>query len=230
VKTHSLNENDNNLMDELAQLLTDMAEKHNIAVDISHHTRKGAAEPGNADRGRGATATKDAGRLVYTLTRMSPDEAKMFGIEEDERLLYIRMDSARVNICRPTTATWFKLVGVKLGNGNELYPNGDEVQTVERWTPPATWANTDSDLLNRILDDIDACMPDGNRYSDAPKSEKRAAWEIVTKHIPEKTEGQAREIIRTWVRIGVLVKRDYDDPVQRKPVKGLFVDPTKRPT
>jgi hypothetical protein len=32
---------------------------------------------------------------------------------------------------RPRVATWFKLMGVPLGNGSKLYPHGDEVQTVE---------------------------------------------------------------------------------------------------
>jgi hypothetical protein len=30
---------------------------------------------------------------------------------------------------------WFRLVGVRLDNATETYPAGDEVQTVERWTP-----------------------------------------------------------------------------------------------
>ena len=49
------------------------------------------------------------------------------------------------------------------------------------------------------------------------------------KHAPDKTEGQAREIIKTWVKNGVLVRRDYENPKTRKAVKGLFVDASKRP-
>jgi hypothetical protein len=60
IKTHSVPENDNTLIDEVAQVLTDLATKYDIAVDIPHHVSKGAADPGNANRGRGASAAKDA--------------------------------------------------------------------------------------------------------------------------------------------------------------------------
>ena len=112
----------------------------NIALDVPHHTAKGGANPGNADRGRGASAIKDGARLVYTATTMSEDEAERFGVPVADRRLYIRMDSGKVNITPPAAAAkWFRLVGVALGNGNDLYPAGDNVQTVEPWTAPETW-------------------------------------------------------------------------------------------
>jgi hypothetical protein len=60
--------------------------------------------------GRGSSGIKDAGRLVYTLTPMSEDEAKLFDIPAEDRLLHVRLDSAKVNIVRRGgKATWFKL-------------------------------------------------------------------------------------------------------------------------
>ena len=67
---------------------------------------------------------------------MSLEDAKALGIDEADRWCYVRVDSAKVNIApAAATARWFKLVGVPLGNGNIVYPSGDEVQTVEEWTP-----------------------------------------------------------------------------------------------
>jgi hypothetical protein len=141
------------------------------------------------------------------------------------------MDKAKVNITPPAAhAKWFRLVGVPLGNGTELYPHGDNVQTVEPWTPPDTWADLDSDLQNRILDEIDAGLPGGIRYSDAPAARERAAWPVVVKHAPDKTEAQAREVIKAWVKHGVIRKDPYDDPKRRQTVDGLFVNPDKRPS
>jgi hypothetical protein len=78
---------------------------------------------------------------VYTLTLMSGEEAKLFNLCLGDRRSLIRMDSAKVNIAPPSvSAKWFRLVGVPLGNGNVLYPNGDEAQTIEPWDPPNLWA------------------------------------------------------------------------------------------
>lgn len=230
IKSHSVEENHNSIIDDVAQVLTGLAAKHNIAVDAPHHTSKGVADPGNADRGRGASSMKDAARLVNTATPMSVDEANTLNINQDDRRQYIRVDNAKVNITRHLgAAKWFRLIGVRLGNGSALYPNGDDVQTVEPWTPPATWGDLSVDLLNQILTAIDAGLPDGNRYTDASRADERAAWKVIVEHAADKTEGQAREIIKTWVKNGVLVPHDYDNPATRKKVKGLRVEPSKRP-
>jgi hypothetical protein len=173
----------------------------------------------------------NAMRLVYTLTPMSPEEAKAFNIEESGRREYTRVDSAKVNITKHLgAAKWFHLVGVRLGNETEMYPSGDEVQTVEPWTPPDTWGDLTSYTLNQILTEIEGGLTDGNRYTDASTAGDREAWKVVVRHAPHKTEYQAREIIRTWVRNGVLVSKSYDNPRTRKPVKGLWLDPSKRPS
>jgi hypothetical protein len=40
---------------------------------------------------------------------------------------------------------------------------------------------------------------------------------------PDLNEKQARGVIRTWIKNGVLIERGYEDPKERRPVKGLFV-------
>jgi hypothetical protein len=231
IKSHAVSENDNNAIDAVVDILTELASKYDIAVDVPHHVSKGQADPGNANRGRGASAMKDACRLVFTLTPMSLEEAKSFALDETMRRSLIRVDSGKVNIVPPMAdAKWFRLVGVPLGNGTDLYPNGDLVQTVEPWTPPDTWAGLSHDLLNRVLTAIDAGMPDGNRYTDARSAKERAAWRVVLEHAPDKSEAQAREIIKTWVKNGVLVSGEYHNEKTRKDVTGLHLDTTKRPS
>jgi hypothetical protein len=230
IKAHALDENNNESMDYVCELLTKLSIEFNIAVDTSQHTRKGALVAGDADNARGASATRDAGRLGYTLTTMTEEEAATFGIEPARRRFYVRLDKAKVNIEPPAEkATWFRLVGVRLGNATEMYPNGDEVQTVEPWTPPDTWAGLSSAALNDALTAIDAGLPNGQRYSDASKAEDRAAWAVVQRHCPNKTEPQCREIIRTWVKNGVLLREQYDDPIHRKSRSGLRLNTSKRP-
>jgi AAA domain len=212
VKSHSADENNNNQVDQVCVLLTTIASECNCAVDLLHHTRKGPSDPGNADTGRGASAMKDGARLVRTMNRMSTDEAQLFGLDEHERSHLVRIDNGKVNITPPAAgATWFRLVGVELGNGNDLYPHGDEVQTVEPWDPPDNFAGVSSATWNVIIDEIDAGLPSGSRYTDANNATDRAAWRVIVKHL-DRTERQARQIVGTWVKNSVLLKEQYDDP------------------
>ena len=231
VKTHAMNENDNNAIDFVCGLLTEIGIDLDCAMDVPHHTNKGLAAAGDANKGRGATSAKDAARLVYTLTPMTPDEAEMFGLNEAERRSLVRYDSAKVNIAPASIeAKWFRIVGMPLRNFTGTYPAGDNVQSVEPWTPPDTWAGLDHPLLNRILDDLDAGMPNGQRYSHVGAAGKRAAWPIVQKHCPDKDEKQCRAVILAWIKSGTLVKESYDDPVEHKERVGVRVNAIKRPS
>jgi hypothetical protein len=218
-------------MDFVCDLLVKLATEFNIAVDVPHHTKKGQQTAGDADAGRGASAARDAGRLMYTLTRMTASEGETFGIPAEERRLYVRLDSSKVNIAPPSgEATWFKLIGVRLENGTADYPDGDEVQTVVPWHPPKIWADLSTAQLNAALDEIEAGLPNGQRYSDASKAKDRAAWSVVLKHCPGRNESQCREMVRIWVKKGMLTAENYNDPIARKPQKGLRVCHAKRPT
>jgi hypothetical protein len=84
-------------------------------------------------------------------------------------------------------------------------------------------------VLNRILDEIDKGLPDGNRYSNKPKAVERAAWRVVVKHLAAKGEDAAKKMIKTWITNGVLEERPYENPETRKEVLGLYVVASKRP-
>ena len=230
VKIHALEENSNDAIDFVLSILADIADRHNCAVDAPHHTSKGAADPGNADRGRGASAFKDAARLVYSLTRMSADDAALFGVPDADRRALIRVDLAKVNITPPATeARWFKLIGVPLGNSTPDYPNGDEVQTVEPWQPPDFWRSIPASVANQILDQIEVGLPDGRRYSPAAQAKDRAAWSLVQAAVPTLTEAQSKLVIATWLKNGLVDSRSYHDPAERRERAALFVNPAKRP-
>lgn len=230
VKAHGVDENSNTLVDMAMRALSDIAITEACAVDIIHHNRKGTADPGNADMGRGASATRDAARLASTLTTMSAEEAQTFGVDEKHRRSYVRLDAAKVNLAPANEAKWFQLVGVKLGNATADYPAGDEVQTVVSWTPPGAFDGVGNIVANAILSDIEAGLPDGNRYTDAARAGEREAWRVVVKHAPDKPEKLARDMVKRWMKTGVLVAGQYENPVTRKKVSGLRLDATKRPS
>jgi hypothetical protein len=87
---------------------------------------------------------------------MTPEEAKALGLDEVARRRLIRIDDAKLNIAPAHEARWLRLIGVDLGNATLLYPNGDNVQTVEPWTPPNLFADIRVKVINQILDEIDA--------------------------------------------------------------------------
>jgi RecA-family ATPase len=95
VKTHSVPESDNNAIDFVAGILAELAIKHDVAAMVLHHVRKGGDRPGDADAGRGASALKDAGRLVYTMNRITEKEADTFNLDFDEASRVFRFDSAK---------------------------------------------------------------------------------------------------------------------------------------
>lgn len=230
VKMHDVEENDNTAMDFVISTLTDLAIENNIAVDVLHHTSKGATDPGNADRGRGASAVNNGARLVYTLSTMSVEEARTFSVPERERRSYIRIDSGKVNIAPALRdAKWFRIEGVELRNRTPLYPSGDNVQTVTVWTPPDTWEGATDDVRRRILQDIDAGVPEpqtkkgkpGSRYAAHHNTRWRAAWLVVQQHMPDKSDQHCKDMIRQWVQTGTLIEEEYQDPNTSQVAKGL---------
>jgi AAA domain len=222
-KAHSLDENDNHDMDAVVTILAQLAIDKNIAVDVLSHERKAAgAAAGDANRARGASALKDGGRLMYTLTGMTEAERDAFNLTEEERRLLFRVDSAKVNLAPPSaSAQWFRLVGVRLDNGDDTYPNGDEVQTVERWAPPRLFEGFSTADLNKALDRLRAGMGDGRLYSVAPSAKDRAAWRVLQDVCPGQSEKPCRKIIATWVKNKVLTIGEYYDEKERKRFEGI---------
>jgi hypothetical protein len=230
IKAHSVPENDNPAIDLVAGMLARLAADNNCAVDAPHHVNKGSSEPGKADRARGASAFKDAARLVYSLSPMLPQEADDLGIKADAARFLVRLDSAKVNLAPPPAkAMWFKLVGVRIGNETDDYPHGDDVQTVELWEVPDLWEGINPFVANQILTAIDKGLPDGRLYSAANAATDRAAWRVVVDYFPTKSEAQARQIVKTWIENSSLVVGQYFDPIARKPSSGLKINPMRRP-
>jgi hypothetical protein len=152
---------------------------------------------------------------------MSQDEAEALGVDAADRWRYVRVDSGKVNIApAAATATWFRLVGVPLGNGNIAYPSGDEVQTVEPWTPvdAMTFVN-DEDLRNAILAEIKNAPPHA-LYTVHAQSKDRHIWEVFKRHLPELTKKQSQKIIGAWMAERLISEIEFTDNTRHKR-KGL---------
>ncbi len=147
--THSLPENDNTAVNVLVGALRQIADRTGAAVVCVHHTSKVAgADMGaaGANAARGASALVDGARIVRQLVRMSEAEAKKFGIAEDERHQYVRVENGKANLAPAAKARWRRLASVPLNNGTAEYPAGDTVAVVEDWKPRDPMVGTPSDL------------------------------------------------------------------------------------
>lgn len=217
---HDVNENNNTEMNQVAGLLIDVAIKHDCAVDAPYHATKGAPDPGNVDRGRGASSYKDAGRLVKTLSPISVDDAKKLEIDDDaERKMIRRIDDAKMNLAPLGDALLVRLVNVPLGNATETYPKGDHVQTVEAFggavdAPGSARANGTKTSKTQIEIDCDLAVKAFNnvvgRAAEAGALEK--GWE----HLAGK-----RPVIKsaTWLKEFLLMTQLPDGIPEEERVK-----------
>jgi hypothetical protein len=116
------------------------------------------------------------------------------------------------------------------GNGTDLYPHGDEVQTAEPWTPPNLWDKVSPATANAILTDLDAGLSDAMLCSDHNRAEGREAHLVVQKDAPDLNDKQPPDILKAGIKSGLLYRAKYHDKDIRKERSGLRVNDTKKPT
>ncbi len=141
VATHRVNENSNVGQDEVMAVWKTIATECNIAIEALHHLRKTNGVEATIDDARGAGAMVNAARSVRLVCQMSPQDAKIFGIEEQRRRFYGWVNpNAKANFAPPaTTREWFQFTSVDLGNG-DADGDSDKVGVVIPWTPPDSLA------------------------------------------------------------------------------------------
>lgn len=152
VEFHEANENDNVEMNIVGRAIRRIAKEANAAVIIGHHTRKPPTASsdgfaGNADSGRGAGALNATTRITLTLYTMTPKDAKAFGVPEERRTRYLRIDGARTNIgfaAAGALPDWFERVG------QPLRPGGEEVGVLK----PVHLGKTESRVKRESSDEM----------------------------------------------------------------------------
>lgn len=121
VEVHECDENDNTAMKYVMSVMRLIAAKSNVGLIIPHHTGKGRARAGEADAGRGATSVVNAARISLTLVPADESDCEKYGIDEEDRYQYVRMDDAKMNMSlQRGKPTWFQKHGVQLANGDEV--------------------------------------------------------------------------------------------------------------
>lgn len=112
VKLHDVPENDNGAMDSVMEIVREIAIDADVAVLLAHHVSKPGQGrvAGDVNAGRGASAIANSARINLMLSGMNAAEAKVYGISDDERPRYSRLDDSKANMSlRRGGATWIKM-------------------------------------------------------------------------------------------------------------------------
>ena len=94
--------------------------------------------------------------------------------------------------------------------------------------PPDPFAGLGVDGARRVLNSIEAGLDDGQRYTATAKA-GTTRWAGCVLLDMGLGEGSAKSVIRTWIGNGLLVSKEYRNPVRRRADKGLSVDFEKMP-
>jgi hypothetical protein len=223
-----VHENDNAAIQDVVECFEDVAVVAQCAVHLWHHTRKTGGERATIESIRGAAAFVDACRSARIIETMSAKEhEQLIEIQPDMMPagFYFRCFNGKRNFAPPAEQSdWYELENV-------LLVNGDDVGVVTKWQYPETQTDLPPEAVEHIFEELDRGLPNGQRYSNHNAAKKRAAWRVVRKHCPDKTQNQCRAIITAWIKKGLLYTNEYHDPVYDRGQNGLFVrKPTTEPT
>lgn len=118
VKLHTCNENDNSAMNFVCEVLEALASAAGVAVLVSHHVGKGGGKLDKGDSGaiRGASGIVDASRISIMLSGPEEADRETYGILDDERAKFVRIDDAKTNLyARSTNAImWMEWLSLRI--------------------------------------------------------------------------------------------------------------------
>lgn len=223
VSSHSANENDNMEIDSIAKEWALVAKNAKCGIGLAHHVSKAGAAEVTALSGRGAVALINACRSVLVLNRMSEDEAKRYGIEEERRRRYFRTYDDKNNRAPPSDKSdWYTMASVSLGNGAD--GDGDNMGVVIPWSPPDAFENVSADHLRKVQ-----AMVDGGTYKESAQANDwvgKAVAEVLGISASKDAKADRAKIngiLRAWFANGALVVVEKRDPDKREMKKFVEV-------
>ena len=227
VSSHAVRESSNEAIDAIAKRWKRLAQETGCAVVLVHHTRKLGGREATAEDGRGAVALRDAARIVLPLNPMGDHEAEELGIADPAlRRSLVRIDTGKANRAPPDAATWIKLEGQSLDNGDGLEP-ADFVGVATLWEKPDVFHGLTTWHLYMVQQGLAA--------GDWRESVQAREWvghlvASVAGLSAETDKGRIKAIIRTWRKNGALaVEHRPDRNGDERPfvIVGKAVDPSE---
>jgi hypothetical protein len=215
VSSHSANENDNGEIDAIAKEWALVAKNAKAGIGLAHHVSKAGAAEVTAMSGRGAVALINACRSVLVINRMSEDEAKRYGIEEEKRRRYFRTYDDKNNRAPPSDKSdWFTMASISLNNGQ--IDEGDNMGVVIPWSPPDAFEGMSVDHLRQVQAVI--ATGEYKAHHSAADWAGNAIAEVLGLNIKNPSDRvRVLRMLNTWIENDVLrIEERKDDNRQRK--------------
>lgn len=126
VDIHDCDEGDNPQMNFVMKTIQRIAREANVASLVLHHTTKsGSAKQedrvGNMDVSRGASGIVYKSRISFTLMNATLQDCEEYGLQEQERTSWVRLDDAKMNLALASDKpTWFHKEAVQIPSGDAV--------------------------------------------------------------------------------------------------------------
>jgi hypothetical protein len=164
-----LQENSNDEMGFMVRIFRRIMDETGCVIIALHHTGKAAAadmKSTGAYASRGATALVDASRQTSQVRGVMNEEAKRFGLTDDDRRDIFAEDNGKASLTRAENVRYWRKVPVRLGNGTSERPDGTTLRAVETWTPPdVAHADVTDAEINDVQEALAGAAPDVRRAS-----------------------------------------------------------------
>lgn len=118
VATHSVSENDNMAIDEVARQWIEIARRTNCAVHIVHHARKVDGGEVDAESARGAVSLHDACRYMRTLNRIKTEQSVKQGFQSNQNI--VKIDIRKSNYSKLEESSYIELASCQIANGDQV--------------------------------------------------------------------------------------------------------------
>lgn len=212
VSSHEVSENDNRAIDAVVKAWGRLGDECNCSINLVHHVRKGNGAEANADSARGAKALVDAARSVIVFNRMSPEEAALAGVAEDQRGFYFRTQNDKANLAPPEKAAWYRMNNVALDNG-------DQVGVACPWK----WPELFEGISTAHLIAAQKAISNGEWRADS-RSPQWAGIAVarVLDLDPKQASKRIAQVLKEWVSNGAFEVIEKEDE-QRRPRKFVIV-------
>ena len=107
------------------------------ALHLIHHNRKPMAgnshQAGDLYAAHGASTMQGEAHFVFTLADMDAESQRQFGIDDDKKGFYVRLDDAKSKMAPPAGAKWFERHGEALRRSDG---NLEQIGILKPWLPP----------------------------------------------------------------------------------------------